>query len=322
MAEPTSLAAAAPLVTKLATAFFDQSKGIASRTREKIEIKLRKGFSRYVKENLNRYSTVKTIISSSTPVALTALYVNLFVASPERAERPHRDEDFLQKIRDYKSVLFTATAGAGKSMLMRYLYLKFLEVQEDRLPVFLELRELNQSPALPFLEYIRIKIADYLAGFSETQLRYAIEQGRLILFLDGFDEIDYDKRKERERQINEVAARYPELWTFVSSRPADTFASWEKFHVFKVQPFTKKQVESLVSKIPYDEEAKAIFRRKLSDGLYNTHKEFLANPLLTIMMLITLEQFAEVPAKIHLFYEYAFEALFGRHDVTKGGIST
>jgi hypothetical protein len=37
------------------------------------------------------------------------------------------------------------------------------------------------------------------------------------------------------------------------------------------------------------------------------------------MMLITLAQFAEVPAKIHLFYEYAFEALFGRHDVTKGG---
>jgi hypothetical protein len=53
--------------------------------------------------------------------------------------------------------------------------------------------------------------------------------------------------------------------------------------------------------------------------LYDTHKEFLTNPLLTIMMLITLEQFAEVPAKIHLFYEYAFEALFGRHDATKGG---
>src|SRR5947209_16625711 len=47
--------------------------------------------------------------------------------------------------------------------------------------------------------------------------------------------------------------------------------------------------------------------------------EFLVNPMLTIMMLVTLAQFAEVPAKIHLFYEYAFEALFARHDVTKGG---
>jgi len=59
--------------------------------------------------------------------------------------------------------------------------------------------------------------------------------------------------------------------------------------------------------------------KKLDSGLYKTHKEFLVNPLLTLMMLITLEQFAEVPAKIHLFYEYAFEALFARHDVTKSG---
>lgn len=57
----------------------------------------------------------------------------------------------------------------------------------------------------------------------------------------------------------------------------------------------------------------------MSEGLFESHKQFLTNPLLTIMMLITLEQFAEVPAKIHLFYEYAFEALFGRHDATKAG---
>jgi hypothetical protein len=60
-------------------------------------------------------------------------------------------------------------------------------------------------------------------------------------------------------------------------------------------------------------------RKKLSDGLYSTHREFLESPLLTIMMLITLQQFADVPAKVHLFYEHAFEALFGRHDATKGG---
>jgi hypothetical protein len=78
-------------------------------------------------------------------------------------------------------------------------------------------------------------------------------------------------------------------------------------------------VRALIQKIPYDENIKVLFVKKLDSGLYETHKEFLVNPLLTLMMLITLEQFAEVPAKIHLFYEYAFEALFARHDVTKSG---
>ena len=78
-------------------------------------------------------------------------------------------------------------------------------------------------------------------------------------------------------------------------------------------------MRALIHKIPYDENIKALFVKKLDTGLYETHKEFLRNPLLTLMMLITLEQFAEIPAKIHLFYEHAFEALFRWHDVTKSG---
>jgi hypothetical protein len=314
--EPVTLSSAASLISKLAPLFVEPSKGIAARTKEKLEVKFRRGFSRYIEENIARFSTIKTIISSSSPISLTSLYVNLYLAHPEHL---HRDEDFLKEINTYKSVLFTAIAGAGKSMLMRYLYLRFLETQTDRLPIFIELRELNQNPTVTLESHVCSRIGDYIEGFSSEQLRYALGTGRIILFLDGFDEINFDKRQERERQVNELAARFGNLLMFVSSRPAESFKSWEKFYVFDVQPFTKKQVELLIDNIPYDPDIKTLFRRKLSEGLYDTHKEFLRNPLLTIMMLITLAQFAEVPAKIHLFYEYAFEALFGRHDVTKAG---
>jgi predicted NACHT family NTPase len=318
--EPTTLlTSAAPLIAKLSTVFAEPAKGSAKQLKEKLEVKFRKGFSGYIEENLSRFSTVKTIISSSTPILLTSIYVNLRLASAGQIAQAHRDDDFITQIAKYKNVLFTATAGAGKSMLMRYLYLKFLEMQTERLPVFIELRDLNQYPSTSLTDYVRAKIGEYIEGFSDRQLKHALDTGRIVLFLDGFDEIDHDKRKDRERQINDLSSRFQQLWTFVSSRPAETFASWEKFYVFRVQPFTKGQVELLITKIAYDEEIKKLFRKKLSEGLYETHKEFLTNPLLTIMMLITLEQFAEVPAKIHLFYEYAFEALFGRHDVTKGG---
>jgi predicted NACHT family NTPase len=314
--EALLLSKAAPLISKLSGVFAEPVKGAAVRTREKLEVKFRKGFSRFIEENIARFSMVKTIISSNTPIPLLDLYVNLNLAGANQA---HRDEDFLKEIDRYKNVLFAATAGAGKSMLMRYLYLRFLETQTERLPILIELRELNQLPDATLQEHICAKIAEYIEGFSPQQLRYALDSGRLLLFLDGFDEVNYDKRKEREHQINELAGRYKNLSVFVSSRPAESFASWERFHVFNVQPFTQKQVELLIDHVPYDEDAKALFRRKLKEGLYESHKEFLRNPLLTIMMLLTLAQFAEVPAKIHLFYEYAFEALFGRHDVTKAG---
>lgn len=314
--EAASLAKLGPLISKLAEAFATPAKGIATRTKETLQIKFRKGFARFLEENLVRFSTVKTIISSATPIPFLSLYVNLYV---ESGERTFRDEDFLERIGAIKRVFFSASAGSGKSMLMRYLYLRFLETQTDRLPVFIELRELNEHRKRSLQEHIRARIADYIEGFSEHQLKYALETGRMILFLDGLDEVDHDQRRKRELQINELVNRYKSLWTFVSCRPAETFANWQAFHAFELKPLSKSQVERLVHNIPYDESAKETFRRKLADGLYESHEQFLTNPLLTIMMLVTLEQFAEVPAKIHLFYEYAFEALFGRHDATKAG---
>ncbi len=121
--EPITLGSAAPIIMKLVGAFSEPAKGMAQRAREKLEIKLRKGFSRFIDENFSRFSTVKTIISSSNPIPLLDIYVNLHLAS-ENPIRAHRDEDFLREINKYQNVLFTATAGAGKSMLMRYLYLR------------------------------------------------------------------------------------------------------------------------------------------------------------------------------------------------------
>lgn len=35
------------------------------------------------------------------------------------------------------------------------------------------------------------------------------------------------------------------------------------------------------------------------------------------MMLLTFDQFADIPEKVYLFYEQAFDTLFAKHDATK-----
>jgi predicted NACHT family NTPase len=245
---------------------------------------------------------------------LNDVYVNLY-ASYERGNI--RDEDFLSVGSALKRIIFTATAGAGKSMVMRYFF--FLSEQSERLPVFIELRDINDYPDSSILELIRDKIKEHISDFTVDQLKYALKEGMIALFLDGYDEIDHDRRIKLAREIISLAGPYNESIIFVSSRPDESFIGWERFHIYQLSPFTENQVRALLQKIPYDENIKALFVKKRDTGLYESHKEFLVNPLLTLMMLISLEQFAEIPAKIHLFYEYAFEALFKRHDVTKSG---
>ena len=55
-----------------------------------------------------------------------------------------------------------------------------------------------------------------------------------------------------------------------------------------------------------------------SKNLIRTHPSFTENPLLLTIMLLTFEQFAKVPSKMHVFYRAAFEVLAREHDSTKG----
>ena len=124
----------------------------------------------------------------------------------------------------------------------------------------------------------------------------------------------------RSREILALTNNNDKLIMYLSSRPDNSFNGWEQFTLFKLHNLTQSQVMHLVDKIPYDEDTKTLFRKKMeTEQLFETHKAFLVNPLLVIMMLVTLEQFPEIPAKIHLFYEYAFEALFAKHDTSKSG---
>jgi hypothetical protein len=79
----------------------------------------------------------------------------------------------------------------------------------------------------------------------------------------------------------------------------------------------KNEIIKLVSKLHYDGPIKRKFIQRLKTDLYARHQSFLSSPLLATMMLLTFDQFADIPQKIHLFYEQAFDTLFAKHDATK-----
>lgn len=59
--------------------------------------------------------------------------------------------------------------------------------------------------------------------------------------------------------------------------------------------------------------------KALDENLYDKHTSFASNPLLLNIMLLTYDNYAEIPEKLHLFYANAFETLYSKHDATKGG---
>lgn len=88
----------------------------------------------------------------------------------------------------------------------------------------------------------------------------------------------------------------------------------------EIQPFTKMQALKMIENFQFSKDEQKIkerFHSQLENQLWESHREFAENPLLLTIMLMTFEEYAEVPSKIHKFYEMAFETLTRRHDDTK-----
>src|SRR6185503_8614326 len=78
------------------------------------------------------------------------------------------------------------------------------------------------------------------------------------------------------------------------------------------------QACELVQKLPFESEFTSKFLKDLRDTLFAKHNSFLSNPLLLSIMLLTYGQSADIPNKLNVFYNQAYEALFQRHDALKG----
>lgn len=137
--------------------------------------------------------------------------------------------------------------------------------------------------------------------------------------LDGYDEISTDKKDAFLRKFERFCDRFPDNYFIVSSRPYSEFVEFQRFSVLTLCNLSKEQALSLVNKIEFDIKIKQRFLEALDKKLYKRHQSFASNPLLLNIMLLTFDNYAEIPEKLHLFYANAFETLYSKHDATKSG---
>jgi len=277
-------------------------------------VDLRIGFNDFLKASYERCRTFKTILSPQEPLDVVTHYVNVDLSL---GNKKIKDVDLISNIIAAKCVVVTGLAGTGKSMFMKYLTVDLFQKKSGSLPLFVELRHLNGFAEKNLFAFIRRQCSSKANRVSDDQFELALRTGVFTLILDGFDELDYDCRDEVERQILRLRIDYPDLAIVVSSRPDDRFGSWNAFYVYTFEPMTKEQSVKLISSLQYDKGVKRRFLKEVRGRLYDSHKSFLSSPLLTTIMLLTYEEFAEIPSKMHSFYGQAFDTLLQKHDAQK-----
>jgi hypothetical protein len=286
------------------------TKGIVVRALASLQ-----SYAPFLQETHDRVSTFKTFADPTKPVSLLDHFVETRF-EVERGKPTINQAGIIKKLSRPSRIVISATAGYGKSMVMRYFALALFENPIGKIPIFLELRNLNRvsSPSiLSFLHSSYKRVSDVqIEAFKQ-----GLSGGAFVILLDGFDELNHDIRPIIENEILEIAREYPQCSLIISGRPDDRFKAWRSFSIYKVAPMAQDQVVELINKLEYERGVRKRFIAKVNSGLYQSHQSFMSTPLLAILMLLTFEQNANIPDKMHLFYGEAFKTLFHKHDALK-----
>lgn len=276
--------------------------------------KLRTAYSTYLYRAAHYYGYTKSFFVRDVPTSLYKFYVPVHLTHRENEKDRILGDVTLDSITSVTNrAVVVAQAGAGKSMLLRHLLLDTISAS-DRVPVFLELRNIEGG----ILEAIETSLESFGFDLGLDYVDLGIKRGHFVVILDGFDEVKNELRNTFSAQIEELAKRAPNCAIIVSSRPDEGFSGWDGFQEMKVQPLTIDEACELVQKLPFDEAVKGKFLDDLRMALFRRHKSFLSNPLLLSIMALTYQENANIPSKVSLFYEQAYEALFLKHDARKG----
>ena len=283
----------------------------------RLGVRLGWGFSRYLKNAARFYNRTTTIATGQQVRTMIgerdSLYVEIGVSYREQEIQTHTAEEMLKVS---NTILIEGTGGAGKSMLMRYLFLHTAG-ERKRIPVLVELRKISAQNKgnVSLLNAVYASMEQYDVQLPRDLFEDSLRLGKYLFLLDGFDEIRNELAVEAAAEIQNFSKKYPQNAYIVTSRhrPNET-VPLRTFSRMKTMPMNLKQAQELARRIGRHSAKAEEFSEQLREKLYEQHKDFAQNPLLLSMMVLTYEFNNDIPNHLTDFYDRAYYALYTQHD--------
>jgi formylglycine-generating enzyme required for sulfatase activity len=209
--------------------------------------------------------------------------------------------------------------GAGKTTLLRHLA-STLARQEDRpwIPLFESLPRLLRDRASLLDRVVRRldRTGQPAQGLAEA-LDRAARAGRLLLLLDGLDEVPREARDEAEQLLRDLAVRWPGAPLVVTSRPIGYRSPGSGFREVDLLPLDHGRRRELLARwfgraagTPDDARAELALQALDAPEL----QEVAGNPLYLTLMALLFEQGIAPDRNRTRLYDQVFDLLLeGRH---------
>jgi NACHT domain len=299
---------------------------------------------KYVENYAKRHGTLQ-FLGMGQPVGLDSVYTQVnfhpeiiqnysSVAAQERAfrERESRNDERrsgMEVANAFQYLMVLGGPGTGKTTFLRKVGLEALkqgggEYSNSCIPVFLELRKFKweRSENIDLKEKIadefkQCGLPDYL-DFTQNFL----EQGRLLIILDGLDEVRPELLSQVNTLIKNLVDRYDNNRFIVSCRIA-AYRNPHNFNRFTngaIADFDERQIKYFVDSWFKSHNRSEWGRRcwsKLAGEDHKATRELARTPLLLTLICILFLNHGEFPNKRATLYEKAVSTLLAEWDASK-----
>jgi hypothetical protein len=217
-------------------------------------------------------------------------------------------EDFLDSEKTY---ILVDDAGMGKSTFAKHLVCEAL-LKSDRVPVFFELRRIQEGVSL--IESLIRELSYPGFDFPRPVFYKLLELGKLIIVLDGFDEVSSVRQAEVTEMIRDLSIEGHKNLIFLTSRKQDILPDMIQAEFLKFLNLNEQQATSLVKK--YDSISKYNIADNLVAQFNHVPDKFLENPLLVILLYKTFSFNGSIAERVGVFYDEIYDALYKGHDLS------
>lgn len=188
-----------------------------------------------------------------------------------------------------------------------------------QIPVLIELRRLKDPSNITIQRLVDDSLCAFGLKMDSKVLGELLENGRFAIFLDGLDELAPKTRRALEDAVMEFLKAARRNLLVVSSRPDQRFQGWPHFTQFSVERLGVEEATAIVRKLRIPQELKENFFAAIEKDAFGGKRELLEIPLFVYILILVFRDFAQVPGKIVLFYRFAFDVLYSKHDALKVG---
>ncbi|MEM1308652.1 MAG: NACHT domain-containing protein [Cyanobacteria bacterium P01_H01_bin.153] len=241
---------------------------------------------------------------------------NLFDLNHRRTIDKVSGVDYVQK---KDKLLILGKPGAGKTTFLKHLASQCSERKlfPECLPLFIVLKNFADAESQPsLLEYIIQGHASW--GINDYEIERLLKERRVLLLLDGLDEVKVDDIHRVNRQIESFTNNFHGNRFILTCRIAAQEYVFDKFTEVEVADFNQEQIKAFAQNwFSYKQmpEKGTQFLARLQRN--SRIQELATNPLLLTLLCSVFETESDFPASLAELYEEGIFTLLRRWDASR-----